>query len=287
MFNSVRPVVGRLSCLALLALVLYVKRRWARRVLMRRRCGEAEWAVRVELAALYRIAAVRGWDEVIYNHITARVPGKDELLVKGFDVRHDEVTASNLVRIDMEGRVLDGGSRAVTQVNLAGVVIHTAVHAARPDASCVIHHHDESAVAVASLKGEFVVTSQQAAIIAPRVSPRHHVYEGISVDADEKALIQADLGSYNVMFLENHGVVVVGDTIPAAYFFTETLDMACKQTCHHLAAAGGDTSRLTHVAPEVVEDITRRLDKFPGWRQWGQREFKAMVRALGDASYRN
>eukprot|EP00754_Rhynchopus_humris_P035531 Rhum_TRINITY_DN17052_c0_g1::Rhum_TRINITY_DN17052_c0_g1_i1::g.165144::m.165144 len=269
------------------AVVAYLRRRQLRCLYNRTRYGKAEWETRVQLAALYRLAAKNHWDEVIYNHITARVPGEETFLVNGFGLRHDEITASNLVKINLDGEIVDKGSRGIEVVNLAGIVIHTAIHAVRHDLQCVLHHHERSGVAVASLKAGFVPTSQDAAVVASALSPVTHKYEGIAVDDAEKASLQKDLGEHKILMLENHGVLVCGETVAEAYVLADLLDRACKQQCQHLTAAGGDPSKLTRITTDVLGDTNRRLTKLTaaqGGATVTDVAFSAAVRALGNTS---
>eukprot|EP01061_Rhynchopus_euleeides_P008577 TRINITY_DN17723_c0_g1_i2.p1 TRINITY_DN17723_c0_g1~~TRINITY_DN17723_c0_g1_i2.p1 ORF type:complete len:287 (+),score=141.12 TRINITY_DN17723_c0_g1_i2:60-920(+) len=262
--------------------VLYANKARLLRMLRRAKYSSAEWETRVQLAALYRLAAKLGLDELIYNHITARVPNQDALLINGFGLRHDEITASNLVKINLKGEIIDAGSAGNARVNLAGLVIHSAVHEARHDLGCVLHHHDKSSVGVASAKCGFVVTSQQAAIVKPYVSEARHEYEGIAVEDPEKQRLKENLGDKQILLMKNHGALVCGKTIPEAFVLTWTFDMACKQQAHHMAMVGGDMDKIEAVSEGVVADTAKRLQRFrentksPAW----ELDFAAALRTL-------
>ena len=269
---------------AVLLGVFILKRRWVMRLFRKMKYSEAEWETRVELAALYRLAQKMGLDEGIYNHITARVPGEEALLINAFGLRHDEITASNLLKIDMKGNILDGGSLSCSRVNSAGLVIHSAVHEARPDLHCVVHHHEKSCVALASSNG-WMVTTQQAAIIDPYVSKKVHEYEGIAVCEEEKTTLVENLGTKRILMLKNHGALIGGATVAEAFELTRIFDMACTQLCHQLMTVGGVRSRLEVVTPEIIVQTERRLKEFQAGsakigNKVGALEFQAEIRKL-------
>ena len=243
--------------------------------------SKAEWDMRSQLASMYHIAAEMGWDELIYNHISARVPGEDTILINNFGLHYSEVTANNLVKIDLEGNILSGPEDA--RVNAPGIVIHTAVHEARPDLECVIHHHEVNALTIATLKQDFMPITQNSCIVCPKISKSKHDYEGIAVSEDEKKRLTDDLGDKEILLLPNHGVIVCGPTIPHAYFNAYVLHRACVEHVTLLSAVGGDTSKLIHAKPNVVEETNKllvmALDQM-GNTDWGQLEFKTRVRML-------
>ena len=184
----------------------------------------AEWDARVELAACYRIFDRLGWVEMIFNHITVRVPGEDgQLLINPFGLTYREVTASNLVKIDLDGNIL---SPSEWPVNEAGLVIHSAIHTARPDAHCVMHTHTTAGTGVACLRDGLDWNNFYSAQIYHRVA--YHDFEGITVNPDEKPRLIADLGEHNLMILRNHGLIGIGPTVPAAFALLWTLQRACE-----------------------------------------------------------
>jgi ribulose-5-phosphate 4-epimerase/fuculose-1-phosphate aldolase len=264
---------------------------------VRARVGEAEWVLRVQLAAAYRIASQRGWDELIYNHITHVVPspeGTRHFLINAFGLRFDEITASNLVKIDDRNEVVDGGSNppSALSVNFAGFVIHGAVHAARRDLPCVWHTHYTPLAATLcnTAHGGLLPLSQEACLVWPRVSRRRHPYEGIASSLDEQARLVDALGPHEVLLMENHGVLVGGASAAACYYTLHLLCRAAEHQAATLAAAGGRAEALGLVPEAVVAATAERLAvaearsrapegaaAAPGW---GELEWAAAVRAL-------
>ncbi|CAN5308261.1 class II aldolase/adducin family protein [soil metagenome] len=184
---------------------------------------DAEWQVRVDLAACYRLVALNGWDDFIATHISARVPGThDEFLINRLGLTFDEITASNLVRIDADGVVTDGSD---ARVNPAGFTIHSAVHQVREDAGCVIHLHTMDGMAVSALEEGLLPLNQTAMLAAADIA--FHDYEGVALDLDERGRLQRDLGDHNMMLLRNHGTLVLGQSVGEAYTRIYTLERAC------------------------------------------------------------
>jgi len=170
--------------------------------------SDEEWGVRVELAALYRLVALHGWDDLIYTHISARLPGPEhQFLINPYGLYFDEITASSLVKIDLEGNILQETDHFI---NPAGFTIHSAVHASREDAQFVMHLHTDQGVAVSAQKDGLLPLSQHALIILPNVA--YHSYEGIALNHEEKDRLVADLGEANALILRNHGTLTVGRT---------------------------------------------------------------------------
>src|SRR5688572_9640888 len=177
------------------------------------RCSAAEWNVRVDLAAYYRLVELFGLSDLVFNHITAKVPGEHHrYLINHYGLGYEEITAANLVKIDLEGRIVDPGPY---EINPAGFVIHSAIHAAREDAVCVLHTHSPAATAVACLPEGFVPMTQGGFQFHERIA--YHDYEGFALDEAEKKRLVADLGGRNVMLLRNHGVVTIGSSIAEAF----------------------------------------------------------------------
>lgn len=187
-----------------------------------RACGPREWAVRTDLAAFYHLIAHFGWDELIYNHISARVPGEDEhFLLNPFGFTFDEVTASSLVKIDLDGNIVEPTPH---RFHRAGFVIHSAIHAARPDLTCIIHSHTRASVAISMLKEGLLPLSQHAMLFHDKIG--YHDSEGPAVHTDERERLAKNLGDGNVLILRNHGILVGGSTIPEAFSMMVHLEKA-------------------------------------------------------------
>ncbi len=192
-----------------------------------------EWETRVNLAALYRIVALYGWDDLVFTHLTARVPGPDHhFLLNPFGLMFEEVTASSLVKVDLGGQTLCGSPYPI---NPAGYVIHSAVHEARPDVNCVMHLHTNAGVAVSAQAGGLLPISQQATVVMNSLS--YHDYEGIALYEDEKARLTANLGATQNLILRNHGLLTVGESIADAFVAMFVLQRACE--IQVMAQAGG------------------------------------------------
>jgi len=213
---------------------------------LRQRISEDEWAQRVNLAACYRLVALYGWDDLIFTHISARVPGRhDEFLINPYGHLFEEITASSLVKVDLDGRVLDGEGR----VNEAGFVIHSAIHAARRDADCVLHLHSRAGAAVAAQEAGLLPVSQISLFALSSLA--YHDYEGVALNPAEKARLVADLGTCNFMILRNHGTLALGATISDAFLAMYALERACETQV--LAQAGGGA--LREVPAEILAGI--------------------------------
>ena len=184
--------------------------------------GDAEWRARVDLAACYRLVAERGWGDLIYTHISLAVPGEPgRFLINPFGLTFDEVTASNLVKIDIDGAIIGDSPH---EVNATGFVIHGAVHAAREDARCVMHLHNEAAVSVSMLKDGLLPLSQHALRFYRDLA--YHRYEGLALTESEKVRLVANLGTCRAMLLHNHGSLVTGRTVAEAFCLMDMLDKA-------------------------------------------------------------
>lgn len=239
----------------------------------------AEQALRIDLAAAYRLVARRGWDDLIYTHLTARVPNDPEcFLINPFGLRFDEVTASNLVKIDGQGRIVGNSPHPV---NAVGFRIHATVHAARPDAHCVMHLHHVNGVAVSAQAAGLLPLSQHAMRFYGQVG--YHDYEGLTLSAGEGGRLVASLGAHPALFLRNHGTLVVGRSVAEAFVLLDTLDRACDIQLR--AQAGGVPLVMPGTA--VLERTLRSLiaDDEPE----GAREWPALLRLLEqtDPTYRD
>lgn len=184
--------------------------------------SKEEWDVRVDLAAAYRLFALYGWDDLIFTHLSAKVPGTDHFLINPYGLTFDEITASSLVKIDKDGnKVID----SPYPVNPAGFTIHSCVHAARHDAHCVMHAHAVNGVAVSAQKNGLLPISQQAYIVLASIA--YHDYEGIALMEDEKPRLERDLGNKTFLMLRNHGLLTVGTTVAEAFLSMYLFESAC------------------------------------------------------------
>ena len=204
-----------------------------------------EWQVRVDLAAAYRLVAAFKWDDLVFTHISARVPGRhDEFLIKPYGLMFDEITASSLIKIDAQGNKLDASSY---DVNPAGFTIHSAIHAVRHDAQCVLHVHSLNGIAVSAQKQGVLPISQQSIFVLSSLS--YHDYEGVALRDDEKPRLVADLGpDNNFLMLRNHGLLTLGGTIADAFVSMYLFESVC--TIQVRAMAGG--AELISVDPRII-----------------------------------
>ena len=213
----------------------------------------AEWTARVELAALYRLVALHGWDDAIFTHISMRVPGPEHhFLINPYGVFFDEMTASALVKVDLEGKVVQETPYAI---NPAGFTIHSAVHAARKDAICVMHLHTDAGVGVSAQSHGLLPISQNALIVLPQLA--HHDYEGIALDLSERERIVHDLGSKSLMLLRNHGTLAVGGSAAATWIGMFFLERACSQQVAALSGGRGNVLLAPEEAQQEVLNQTK------------------------------
>ncbi len=215
---------------------------------------EGEWEVRVELAALYRLVALYGWDDMVYTHISARVPGPEHhFLINPYGMFFDEITASSLVKIDLDGNIVEPTEYAV---NPAGFTIHSAIHAARDDAKFVLHVHADAGIAVSAMKEGLLPLSQHALIVLPFLA--YHEYEGIALDLDERERLVADLGDKPLMMLWNHGTLSTGSTAANCWQGIYYLERACKMQV--MAMAGG--REQVRIAPDAaIETVKKQVSR--------------------------
>jgi ribulose-5-phosphate 4-epimerase/fuculose-1-phosphate aldolase len=208
--------------------------------------SEEEWKARVDLAALYRLVALYGWDDMIYTHISARIPGPEHhFLINPYGMFFEEITASSLVKIDLEGKILQ---ETPYFINPAGFTIHSAVHAAREDAHYVMHLHSDQGVAVSAQKEGLLPLSQHALIVLPKLA--YHDYEGIALNLDERERLVHDIGDKTLMLLRNHGTLSVGRTAADCWTGMFYLERACKQQV--MALSVGRENVL--FAPQASQD---------------------------------
>jgi ribulose-5-phosphate 4-epimerase/fuculose-1-phosphate aldolase len=218
---------------------------------VREQVSEEEWQLRIDLAAAYRLVAHYGWDDLVFTHISARVPGPEHhFLLNPYGMMFDEITASSLVKVDLDGNVVGEVSYPV---NPAGFTIHSAVHAAREDALCVIHLHTDYGIAVSALKGGLLPISQQSLFILTSLA--YHDYEGLALNEEEKPRLVADLGDKVHMILRNHGLLTVGRTPADAFLAMYMLERACK--IQILAQSAGE--ELVRVPESVLAQVPAQV----------------------------
>jgi ribulose-5-phosphate 4-epimerase/fuculose-1-phosphate aldolase len=248
---------------------------------IRQLVSEEEWQTRVDLAACYRLVAHYGMTDLVYTHLTARVPGPEHhFLINRYGLLFNEITASNLVKIDGEGQIVGGGDQS--QINYAGFVIHSAVHKARHDVGCVMHTHTTAGMAVSALKSGLLPLTQTAMRFYGRIA--YHDYEGPALDLDEQKRLVADLGAHDTMILRNHGVLVCAPTIAEAFNLMYWLERACQAQIAAMSCGG----ELTIVGDNVAKVAAHQYA--PGTRRrFGLMEWPTMLRMLDqtDTSYRN
>jgi ribulose-5-phosphate 4-epimerase/fuculose-1-phosphate aldolase len=207
-----------------------------------------EWRLRCDLAACYRLVAAYGWSDLVFTHVSARIPGPEHhFLINPYGLMFDEITASSLVKVDQDCRKLN---ESPFPVNPAGFVIHSAIHQVREDAGCVLHTHSRAGVAVSAQQRGVLPISQQSTFVLSSLA--YHDYEGVALRDDEKARLQVDLGSANYLVLRNHGLLTVGRTVPEAFLSMYTFENTCRIQID--AQAGGE---LTHVNPAILQGLAQ------------------------------
>ncbi|KFO88511.1 Alpha-adducin [Buceros rhinoceros silvestris] len=251
---------------------------------------KGEKLLRCKLAAFYRLADLFGWSQLIYNHITARVNSEQEhFLIVPFGLLYSEVTASSLVKINIQGDVVDRGSTNLG-VNQAGFTLHSAIYAARPDVKCIVHIHTPAGAAVSAMKCGLLPISPEALSLG---EVAYHDYHGILVDDEEKVVIQKNLGPKSkVLILRNHGLVSVGETVEEAFYYIHNLVLACEIQVRTLASAGGpdnlvllDPGKYKAKSRSPESPVGEGTVSHPKW-QIGEQEFEALMRMLDNLGYR-
>ncbi len=241
-----------------------------------------EWAARVDLAACYRLVARFGWEDLVFTHITMRVPGvEDQFLINPYGVFFDEITASSLVKIDLQGNKVE---ESPFPVNPAGFVIHSAIHAARHDAKCVLHTHTLNGVAVSAQRAGLLPISQHSLSVIPNLG--YHDFEGPALHDEEKPRLVADLGDKSCLILRNHGLLTVGETVAEAFVHMYYLEASCAIQVR--AQSGG--GELIPVPKEIIDrafDDLARAARPRGSR--GNLVWPGLIRRLErqDQSYRS
>lgn len=238
-----------------------------------------EWQARLDLAACYRLIHMFGMDDLIYTHISAAVPGPEEhFLINPFGLLYEEVTASNLVKVDIDGNIISDSDYGI---NPAGYVIHSCIHRENHEIGCVLHTHTVAGVGVSAQEDGLLPVSQTAMLFTDNIA--YHDYEGIALREEEQARMLADMGDKKVMILRNHGLLTVGATVQEAFLLMYYMEQACK---HQLAAqAGGNIV----IPPKEVQHYVRQAASGGFGAGPGQREFDALVRRLDrqDTSWRD
>lgn len=220
---------------------------------LRGKVSEEEWALRVDLAAAYRLVALFGWDDLVFTHISARVPGPDHhFLINPYGLLFEEITASSLVKIDQCGEKVEGSA---FPVNPAGFTIHSAVHAGREDAHCVMHTHSINGVAVSAQRQGLLALSQQSLFVLASLG--YHDYEGVALNEEEKPRLVQDLGSNSFLMLRNHGLLTVGQTVADAFLYMYLFEAACMIQVRALAGGG----EMVEVPEQIVAGIQQQAEQ--------------------------
>src|SRR6267143_5308723 len=218
---------------------------------VREQVSKEEWEARVDLAAAYRLVAYYSWDDLIFTHLSARAPGPEHhFLINPYGMMFEEITASSVVKVNLEGQIVMSSPYFI---NPAGFTIHSAVHAAREDALCVMHLHTANGIAVSAQKSGLLPVSQQALVALSSLA--YHDYEGLALNEDEKSRLVADLGNKTNMILRNHGLLTVGKTAAEAFLAMYILESACR--IQILAQSGG--AALLPVSEPILENVAAQL----------------------------
>ncbi len=247
---------------------------------VRAQVGREEWEARVNLAACYRLMAEFGMTEMIANHISVRVPGKhDEFLINPYGMLYEEMTASSMIKVDIDGKVLFNASDY--DVNRAGYVIHSAVHAARKDVDCVIHTHTLAGMAVSAMMQGIMPIAQSSMRFAKIA---YHDYEGPALNLEERARLVEDLGDCEAMVLRNHGLLTVGTSIAECFNSMFRLERTCQLQVMALSC-----NTEIRLPPDEVVRHTQHSYQPTTRRRWGEMEWPALLRKLDriDPSFRN
>ena len=232
---------------------------------VRERVSREEWQVRVDLAAAYQLAAIFKWTDLIYTHFSARLHGHDEFLINPYGLMFEEITASNLIKIDHDGKVLD--DPLGLGYNEAGFVIHGCVHAARPEINCVIHTHTRAGVAVSAMKCGLLPISQHAMRVQQQVT--YHDYEGIALDMDERTRMAKNLGKKSkAMILRNHGLLSLGETVREAFELMYYLDCACQIQIDAMSGGLENVLPMSKSAAAISTEQFERPDRPSTHKDW-------------------
>ncbi len=236
--------------------------------------SEAEWTVRVDLAACYRLVALFGWDDLIFTHISARAPGAEHhFLINPYGMMFEEITASSLVKVALDGQSIGPSN---FPVNPAGFTIHSAVHEVREDAACVMHLHTPDGTAVSTSKEGLLPLNQTAQLVIPDLV--YHDYEGVALDHDERPRLQRDLGNKNLMLLRNHGTLTVGRSCADAFLRMYSLERAC--TMQVRTRILGDASDDYPTEESVIEKNAALTNSGAMWKLADDLVWPALLRKL-------
>ncbi len=247
---------------------------------VKERVSAGEWDTRADLAACYRLAAHYRMTDLIYTHISARVPGPEHhFLINAFGLLWDEISASTLVKVTLDGEIVDDPTG--TGINRAGYVIHSAIHRARPDLQCVMHTHTAAGIGVSAQDHGLLPLSQHAMRFTNSIG--YHDYEGLALELDEQARLTRDLGAHKVMILRNHGLLACGESVAEAFDLMYYLERACQSQIN--AMAGG--AKLRMPPPAVAGKVAGQFRKLPYKAK--KTEWKALLRMLDktDPSYKD
>ncbi len=251
---------------------------------LKSKISPAEWAMRVDLAACYRLVDMFGWSDLLGTHVSARVPGEENaFLINPYGLLFEEITASSLVKVDEAGEIL---SPTEYRINPAGFVIHGAIHMARPDVACALHTHTPAGTSVATQKmGLLPLTQHALAVIAHTA---YHGYEGIATDLSERERLVRDLGDSNILILRNHGLLTVGRTVAEAFVWMYRAERACRMQLA-IQQAGAEVIEIPGEVQETTIARNRLANSPAGHRPIGVLEWPALLRKLDrvDTSYRN
>jgi len=232
---------------------------------VRERVSKEEWQMRVDLAAAYQLAHLYKWTDLIYTHFSARVPGTEDFLINPYGMMFDEITASNLVKIDWQGKIKD--DPLGMGVNEAGFIIHSCMHAARPEINCVIHTHTRATVAVSAMKCGLLPISQHAMMVQSDVA--YHDYEGVALYEEEKERMAKSLGKTSkAMILRNHGVLALGETVRQAFEIMYYLDCACQIQVDACAGGMHNVQLMSEAAAKSATASLRRQNRPAEHKDW-------------------
>ena len=241
-----------------------------------------EWQLRVDLAACYRLVAAYGWSDLVFTHVSARIPGPEHhFLINPYGLMFDEITASSLVKIDLSCNKI---SESAYPVNPAGFTIHSCIHQVRDDAGCVLHTHTRAGIAVSAQKGGVLPLSQQSTFVLASLA--YHDYEGVALNEAEKPRLQADLGRANFLMLRNHGLLTVGKTIPDAFLNMYTFENTCRIQMD--AQSASNSGAELNLIPQAVCDANLNIMKVATAGQGAALAWPALLRKLDrmDESYK-
>lgn len=238
---------------------------------VRERVTAEEWRVRVDLAAAYRLVALFGWDDLVFTHITAKVPNEEAFLINPYGLMFDEITATSLLKINLRGEKL---LESEYDINPAGFLIHSCIHEARKDAACVLHTHSINGMAVSAQKNGLLPISQFASSVL--FSLGYHDYEGFALNNDERPRLVADLGRNNCLLMRNHGLLTVGASVPSAFHWMHRLEAACMVQVR--AQSGG--SELIEVPSSILDIAQTQLQKTRLGKEPNQIVWPGLLRRL-------